>query len=142
MPAAVVADLAPHPGVLFGCDYNPEQWDRATWIEDMALMREAGIGLVAINIFGWSSINPAPGVWNPTSARRPATPRIAPRPLSPPTRIPRMQFTPPVASPRPCPSRQPPLHRRPRTPPLPNRRAAVPRCASPRRCSAAARRRW
>lgn len=64
MPAAVVADLAPHPGVLFGCDYNPEQWDRATWIEDMALMREAGIGLVAINIFGWSSINPAPGVWN------------------------------------------------------------------------------
>ena len=64
MPAAVVADLAQNPGVLYGCDYNPEQWDRATWLEDMALMREAGIGLVAINIFGWSSINPAPGVWN------------------------------------------------------------------------------
>lgn len=51
-------------GLLFGCDYNPEQWDPAVWREDVALMREIGIGLVAINIFGWSSINPAPGVWD------------------------------------------------------------------------------
>lgn len=64
MPAATVADLVPTSGVLFGCDYNPEQWDSATWREDMALMREAGIDLVAINIFGWSAINPAPGVWD------------------------------------------------------------------------------
>ncbi len=64
MPAATVADLVPHTGVLYGCDYNPEQWDRETWREDMRLMREAGITLVAINIFGWSAINPAPGVWD------------------------------------------------------------------------------
>lgn len=50
-------------GLVFGCDYNPEQWDRAVWDEDMRLMVEAGVGLVAVNIFGWSWINPAPGVW-------------------------------------------------------------------------------
>ncbi|MFJ4036480.1 beta-galactosidase [Microbacterium sp. NPDC090007] len=51
-------------GLVFGCDYNPEQWDRAVWDEDMRLMREAGVGLVAVNIFGWSWINPAHGVWS------------------------------------------------------------------------------
>ncbi|WP_295788917.1 beta-galactosidase, partial [uncultured Microbacterium sp.] len=51
-------------GLVFGCDYNPEQWDRTVWDEDMRLMREAGVGLVAINIFGWSWINPDHGVWN------------------------------------------------------------------------------
>ncbi|MEV8240765.1 beta-galactosidase [Microbacterium testaceum] len=50
-------------GLVFGCDYNPEQWDRAVWDEDMRLMRQAGVSLVAVNIFGWSWINPAPGVW-------------------------------------------------------------------------------
>lgn len=50
-------------GLVFGCDYNPEQWDRAVWDDDMRLMVEAGVGLVAVNIFGWSWINPAPGVW-------------------------------------------------------------------------------
>lgn len=51
-------------GLAFGCDYNPEQWDRDVWREDVRLMREAGVGLVAINIFGWSSINPSRGVWD------------------------------------------------------------------------------
>lgn len=50
-------------GITLGCDYNPEQWDRAVWAEDVALMREAGVGLVAINIFGWAQLNPAEGVW-------------------------------------------------------------------------------
>jgi beta-galactosidase len=48
-------------GIAYGCDYNPEQWDEATWLDDVALMREAGIDIVAINIFGWSEIQPAPG---------------------------------------------------------------------------------
>ncbi|PTT23086.1 beta-galactosidase [Microbacterium sp. HMWF026] len=50
-------------GLVFGCDYNPEQWDRDVWDEDMRLMREAGVGLVAVNIFGWSWVNPDRGVW-------------------------------------------------------------------------------
>lgn len=51
-------------GLIFGCDYNPEQWPREVWREDVRLMREAGINLVAVNIFGWSTINPAEGVWD------------------------------------------------------------------------------
>ncbi|WP_230686656.1 beta-galactosidase [Catellatospora vulcania] len=51
----------PSPGITLGCDYNYEQWPEAVWHEDMALMRAAGIDLVAVNIFGWSSIEPQPG---------------------------------------------------------------------------------
>lgn len=51
-------------GIAFGCDYNPEQWDRSVWREDVALMREAGVDLVALNIFGWSHIEPRPGEYD------------------------------------------------------------------------------
>ena len=50
-----------HDGIAFGCDYNPEQWDSAVWDEDIALMTEAGVDLVAINIFGWASLQPREG---------------------------------------------------------------------------------
>lgn len=59
-----ISSLSAGDGLVFGCDYNPEQWDRSVWPEDVRLMREAGIGLVAINIFGWSSINPAKDRWD------------------------------------------------------------------------------
>ncbi|MCP1428139.1 beta-galactosidase [Microbacterium foliorum] len=67
MAAAVsdrIASLSAGSGLVFGCDYNPEQWDRSVWPDDVRLMQQAGVGLVAINIFGWSSINPAEGVWD------------------------------------------------------------------------------
>jgi beta-galactosidase len=32
----------PPPFVLYGGDYNPDQWPREVWREDVALMREAG----------------------------------------------------------------------------------------------------
>jgi beta-galactosidase len=48
-------------GIAYGCDYNPEQWGPETWAEDVLLMQEAGVDLVAINIFGWSALEPAPG---------------------------------------------------------------------------------
>jgi len=47
-----------------GCDYNFEQWPEDVWQEDVALMREAGVGLVAINVFGWSSLEPRPGEYD------------------------------------------------------------------------------
>jgi len=50
-----------HEGIAYGCDYNPEQWGPDVWAEDVALMRQAGVDLVAINIFGWSHIEPRPG---------------------------------------------------------------------------------
>ncbi|MDW6065380.1 beta-galactosidase [Streptomyces sp. FXJ1.4098] len=35
-------------GFAFGGDYNPEQWDRAVWDEDIELMRRAGVNLVTL----------------------------------------------------------------------------------------------
>lgn len=42
--------------ILLGCDYNPEQWSRDVWIEDVRLMAEIGVDVVAVNIFGWAQI--------------------------------------------------------------------------------------
>ncbi|MBM2622744.1 beta-galactosidase [Actinoplanes sp. LDG1-06] len=57
----------PVEGIGLGCDYNYEQWSPAVWREDMALMREAGVGLVAINVFGWSDVEPRPGEYDFTA---------------------------------------------------------------------------
>jgi beta-galactosidase len=47
-------------GYAFGGDYNPEQWDRSVWDEDVRLMREAGVNLVTLGVFAWASLEPAP----------------------------------------------------------------------------------
>jgi len=51
-------------GIAYGCDYNPEQWGPEVWAEDVLLMQQAGVDLVAINIFGWSALEPAPGEYD------------------------------------------------------------------------------
>ncbi|MGW9114677.1 beta-galactosidase [Microbacterium sp. NPDC055683] len=43
-------------GIAYGGDYNPEQWPRETWREDVRLMREAGVDLVSVGIFSWALI--------------------------------------------------------------------------------------
>ncbi|WP_433043026.1 beta-galactosidase [Dactylosporangium sp. CS-033363] len=48
-------------GFAFGGDYNPEQWDRAVWQEDVELMRRAGVNLVTVGVFAWASLEPSPG---------------------------------------------------------------------------------
>ena len=53
-----------HEGFAYGCDYNPQQWGPDVWIEDVRLMHEAGVDLVAINIFGWCDIEPHPGEYD------------------------------------------------------------------------------
>jgi beta-galactosidase len=50
--------------ITLECDYNPEQWPAEVWDEDVALMRAAGIDLVAINIFGWSELEPRAGEYD------------------------------------------------------------------------------
>ncbi|MFG1877136.1 beta-galactosidase [Sphaerisporangium sp. NPDC049003] len=48
-------------GLCYGGDYNPEQWPEEVWHEDVALMREAGVTLVTVGVFSWSSLEPSPG---------------------------------------------------------------------------------
>ena len=45
-------------GLRYGGDYNPEQWPREVWLEDIALMKEAGINLVSVGIFSWALLEP------------------------------------------------------------------------------------
>lgn len=49
------------PNILFGGDYNPEQWPEDVWVEDMKLMAEAGVSLVSVGIFAWAQVEPRPG---------------------------------------------------------------------------------
>lgn len=46
----------------YGADYNPEQWDRDVWAEDLVLMGEASINLVSVGVFSWAHLEPRPGV--------------------------------------------------------------------------------
>ncbi|MFD4787223.1 beta-galactosidase [Streptomyces sp. NPDC058459] len=51
-------------GIGYGGDYNPEQWPREVWREDVRLMREAGVNLVTVGVFSWSRLEPRPGVYD------------------------------------------------------------------------------
>lgn len=55
-------DAAPRLG--YGADYNPEQWPRPVWEEDVRLMREAGVTTVSVAIFSWARIQPGPDQWD------------------------------------------------------------------------------
>ena len=47
------------PFVWHGGDYNPEQWPRATWDEDVALMRQCHFDVATIGVFSWADLQPA-----------------------------------------------------------------------------------
>lgn len=44
--------------LLYGADYNPDQWPEQVWDEDVRLMREAHVTTVSVPIFGWVSLQP------------------------------------------------------------------------------------
>lgn len=53
------------PGMLFGADYNPEQWSPAMGyegesilLEDLRLMREAGVNVATVGVFSWVALQP------------------------------------------------------------------------------------
>ena len=50
--------------MVYGADYNPEQWDESIWADDVRLMREAGVNLVSLGIFSWALIEPEPDVFD------------------------------------------------------------------------------
>lgn len=47
--------------LFYGGDYNPEQWSREVWREDMRLMREAGVNLVTLGVFSWTNLETSEG---------------------------------------------------------------------------------
>ena len=49
--------------MLFGGDYNPEQWidDKNVLEEDIRRFHEMGINTVSVNIFSWSFLEPEEG---------------------------------------------------------------------------------
>ncbi len=50
-------------GLAYGGDYNPEQWPREVWRDDVRLMREAGVNLLTVGVFSWGRLQPTPGRW-------------------------------------------------------------------------------
>ncbi|MFM2024480.1 MAG: hypothetical protein RLZZ56_493, partial [Actinomycetota bacterium] len=50
--------------LFYGGDYNPEQWSREVWHEDMRLMREAGVNLVTLGVFSWTNLETSEGQYD------------------------------------------------------------------------------
>lgn len=53
-----------HQKIAYGGDYNPEQWDEATWAEDMRLLSLAGVDTVTLNVFSWAALQPSEDTYN------------------------------------------------------------------------------
>lgn len=52
------------PRISFGADYNPDQWPREVWDEDVRLMKQAGVDVVSVAIFSWAKLQPGPDTWD------------------------------------------------------------------------------
>jgi beta-galactosidase len=50
-------------GLAYGGDYNPEQWPREVWDQDIKLMAEAGVNLVTVGVFSWALLEPREGTY-------------------------------------------------------------------------------
>lgn len=46
------------PGIMYGGDYNPDQWPEEIWPEDMKLFKKAGINIVTVPVFSWAKLQP------------------------------------------------------------------------------------
>ena len=44
--------------ILYGGDYNPEQWPKEIWQEDMRMFQIAHIDVVTLNVFSWAALQP------------------------------------------------------------------------------------
>ncbi|MGS2647109.1 beta-galactosidase [Streptosporangium sp. G12] len=49
--------------LAFGADYNPEQWSREVWRDDVRAMRQAGVNIVSLAIFSWARLQPRVDRW-------------------------------------------------------------------------------
>jgi beta-galactosidase len=59
--SAAPSDAKPIPLLMLGSAWYPEQWPEAGWDKDLAHMKAAGLNMVRIGEFAWSSIEPSEG---------------------------------------------------------------------------------
>lgn len=57
-PASIWSGLQ---GIAYGGDYNPEQWPASVRLEDLDLMKEAGVTFLSVGIFSWALLEPSEG---------------------------------------------------------------------------------
>lgn len=50
--------------ILYGGDYNPNQWGREIWSEDMRIFRDARINSATVNVFSWAKLQPSENEYN------------------------------------------------------------------------------
>lgn len=46
------------PKIWYGGDYNPEQWEKEIWDEDVRMFKLAGIDVATLNVFSWALNQP------------------------------------------------------------------------------------
>ena len=50
--------------ILYGGDYNPNQWSRDIWDKDMEYFKDARINSATVNVFSWAKIQPSEEEYN------------------------------------------------------------------------------
>lgn len=45
--------------IVYGGDYNPEQWPKEVWQEDVKLLKEAHVDILTLNVFSWAALQPS-----------------------------------------------------------------------------------
>lgn len=56
--------------ILYGGDYNPNQWPKDIWQGDMRIFKDAHINTATINVFSWAKIQPSEHEYNLMSLTR------------------------------------------------------------------------
>ncbi|RKP57205.1 beta-galactosidase [Cohnella endophytica] len=46
------------PKIWYGGDYNPDQWEKPVWDEDLRMFKLAGIDVATLNVFAWANNQP------------------------------------------------------------------------------------
>ena len=58
-PISVYPPINPKfPFIFHGADYNPDQWPRDIWNEDMRLMKCANVNIATLPVFSWTNLQP------------------------------------------------------------------------------------
>jgi beta-galactosidase len=47
--------------IWYGGDYNPEQWPREVWDDDVRLMQRAAVTVATVAVFSWAKLEPEDG---------------------------------------------------------------------------------